>query len=383
MRIVSVVFVSSESSVRRRLSLVRPYLLPGLAVLLCLAALPLQAPQVHTGSFAQTVASLSERGGYFDTDNLISNESSYLQVVPELKRRNVRGGAYVGVGPDQNFTYIAETRPAIAFIVDIRRDNVLLHLLFKALFQVSRTRIEYVAHLFGRPLPANDGAWRGASVDRLVKYIDEQKGTADAALRKRLDEAIHGFGIPLTAEDVKTITDFHERFMSAGLSLQFQSAGRPPRGYYPTYRELLLDKDAAGRQSNFLASEDAFAFVKDLEARDLVIPVVGDLAGPSALLNIGKLLRSRGARLSAFYASNVEFYLFRDGSFPRFVANLRQIPLQPNAVIIRSIFQRYAFDPRRPGDDSVSQLQEIGALLSAESAGKTQTYADMLAVGRR
>ena len=91
---------------------------------------------VDTVSATSEPAAASEPGGYFDTDNLISNESSYLQVVPELRRAGISGGAYLGVGPDQNFTYIAEIRPAIAFIVDIRRDNLLLHLLFKALFQL-------------------------------------------------------------------------------------------------------------------------------------------------------------------------------------------------------------------------------------------------------
>src|SRR5215831_20611194 len=98
----------------------------------CLAQAPLP--------FAQTIARLSEPNGYFDTDNLISNESSYLQVIPDLARRGVHGGAYIGVGPDQNFSYIAATRPAIAFIIDVRRDNELLHLLFKAFFKESRTR---------------------------------------------------------------------------------------------------------------------------------------------------------------------------------------------------------------------------------------------------
>ena len=60
-------------------------------------------------TFAASIAGLSEPGGYFDTDNLISNERSYLQVVPDLRRLSVRGGAYIGVGPDQNFSYIAES----------------------------------------------------------------------------------------------------------------------------------------------------------------------------------------------------------------------------------------------------------------------------------
>ena len=85
-------------------------------------------------SFAALSEQLSEPNGDFDTDNLISNESSYLHVMPALEQGGVTGGAYIGVGPDQNFSYIARIRPASAFIIDIRRDNLLLHLLFKALF---------------------------------------------------------------------------------------------------------------------------------------------------------------------------------------------------------------------------------------------------------
>jgi hypothetical protein len=100
-------------------------------VVLLLAGVPGGASAVthraqSPSPFAAQIASLSEPAGYFDTDNLISNERSYLQVLPDLGRRNVRGGAYIGVGPDQNFTYIAEVRPSIAFIVDVRRDNLLL-----------------------------------------------------------------------------------------------------------------------------------------------------------------------------------------------------------------------------------------------------------------
>jgi hypothetical protein len=329
--------------------------------------------------FAQTIASLSERGGYFDTDNLISNESSYLQVLPALRRGNVLGGAYIGVGPDQNFTYIAETRPAIAFIVDIRRDNLLLHLLFKALFQRSRTRVEYLALLFGRPVPDDIDPWRAAGVDRLVRYIDDRRAGDVTALRTRVEQTIREFGVPLSADDIRTIAGFHQRFIDAGLSLQFQSAGRPPQGNYPTYRDLIVDTDGSGRHANFVASEDSFQFVRGLELHDRVIPVVGDLSGPSAIVAVGKLLATRGERVSAFYASNVEFYLFREGSFPRFVENLRQVPHAPGAVIIRSIFGRYGFVPARPGDVSVSQLQPIDDLLGAHAAGRIRSYADLIA----
>lgn len=313
--------------------------------------------------FARTIAHLSEPNGYFDTDNLISNESSYLQVLPELARRGVRGGAYIGVGPDQNFTYIAAIRPALAFIVDIRRDNELLHLLFKALFKQSRARVDYLALLTGRTPPADADAWRAASVDRIAAYVDQAKPMDRAALRARIDRSLREIGIPLSDEDLKTIAGFHDQFIAAGLSLQFQSAGRPPQWNYPTYRDMLVDTDPAGRHSNFLGSEEGFQFVKTLEGKDLVIPVVGDLAGPSALAAIGKLLDQRGEKLTAFYASNVEFYLYREGTFAKFVANLRQIPRAPNAVIIRSIFQRFSSAGRRPKDNSTSELQSIDELI--------------------
>ena len=334
--------------------------------------------QSAPSSFGSAVATLSEPGGYFDTDNLISNESSFQQVIPELQRRNVRGGAYVGVGPDQNFTYIAATRPAVAYIVDIRRDNVLLHLLFKAIFHHSRTRVEYLALLFGRSVPADIDRWREASIDRLLRYVDDAPKADTVAVRWQLDTTIRGFGVSLTADELQTIAGFHQRFVEAGLSLRFQSAGRPPQWNYPTYRDLLVDTDAAGRHSHFLASEDAFQFVRTLQEKDLVIPLVGDLGGPAALVRIGKAIAARGDKLTAFYASNVEFYLFRDGSFGRFAANLKQIPHTGNAVVIRSFFNRGGLVPARPGDNSASQLQAIDDLLSGVAAGRVRTYSDLV-----
>lgn len=346
------------------------------AAIACISAQPAQVP-ASGSAFAAQIASLSEPGGYFDTDNLISNERSYLQVLPDLDKRGVHGGAYLGVGPDQNFSYIGAIRPAIAFIVDVRRDNLLLHLLFKALFAQSRTRIEYLAQLTGRPVPGNLDAWRNAPVSRLVSYIDGTPAQSSVEpLRKRLDETITGTGVSLSTEDRRTIERFHRRFIADGLSLQFQSTGRPIQAYNPTYRDLLTDRDASGREANYLASEEAFQFVKGLEARDLVVPVTGDLSGPSAVVAIGRALAAKQERVSAFYVSNVEFYLFGAGTFQRFAANLQHLPHTPNAVLIRSVFGRYA-SPSRPGDASMSRLQGIDELLRDYGAGRVRQYGDI------
>ena len=315
--------------------------------------------------FAARIAALSEPGGYFDTDNLISNERSYLEVFPELEKRQVRGGAYIGVGPDQNFSYIAGVRPSIAFIVDIRRDNLLLHLLFKALFEQAHTRAEYLALLFGRTAPADVAAWRDLPIDRLVQYVARpaQDGAALESARARLEQAMRGYGVPLSAGDLATIDRFHQRFINAGVELQFETAGRGPQSYYPTYGELLLGTDGAGRQRNYLASEDSFQYVKSMQARDRIIPVIGNLSGPKALAAIARLLSEQRESLSVFYASNVEFYLERNGTYPRFLANLSQLPHTPRTVVIRSIFNRGM-------GASMSVLQPVDELLSQSPVGR-------------
>lgn len=327
-------------------------------------------------SFAAEVASLSEPPGYFDTDNLISNERSYLDVVPDLKKRGVRGGAYIGVGPDQNFSYIAAIGPEVVFIVDVRRDNLLMHLLFKSLFTLARTRVEYLAMLLGRPVPADIESWRDASLDKVLSHVEAAAIDARAVtiLRTRVDEVIRKTGVTLSREDFETIDRFHRRFIGAGVELQFQSTGRPPQGHYPTYRELLLATDGLGEHSNYIASESSFQFIKSLQQRDLVIPVVGDLSGPRALAAVAASLRKRGQRLSALYASNVEFYLFGDGRFGNFVNNLGGLPRADHAVIIRSVFGRYA----RFGGGSSSHLQSVNELVQGFGKGQFRSYGELV-----
>src|SRR5690606_14548969 len=93
----------------------------------------------------------------------MSNEDSLQFVMPELAARVAPGGAYVGVAAEQNFTYLAALRPEIAFIVDIRRDNLRQVLLYKALFELAPDRATFVAKLFSRPRPARVDAQASAS----------------------------------------------------------------------------------------------------------------------------------------------------------------------------------------------------------------------------
>ncbi|MGQ0765759.1 MAG: LIC_10091 family protein [Gemmatimonadota bacterium] len=328
-------------------------------------------------SFAATVAALSEPGGFFDTDNLISNEPSYLHVIGKLATLRVSGGAYVGVGPDQNYSYVAAIRPAVAYMLDIRRDNALQHLMYKAIFSRSRTRIEYLSRWLGRRIPAQPGRWEAATPAQLVAYMDTA-GVDEAAARRERAETVAAAaaaGVELSASDRETISRFHAEFQRRGLDLTFTSLGRPGQRDYPTLRELLLETDDAGRQSGYLSSEEKWRFVRDLHASDRIIPVVGDLAGLHALRAIGADIRRRGLAISAIYTSNAELYVMRDGGFPAFAENVATLPRATTSVIIRSYFNRGARHPQaRAGYLTTQTLHSIDDFLRRYREGTLTSY---------
>lgn len=349
-----------------------------LASLVTLTALAgFQSPRVQalkaSTAFAERIRDLSEPPGYFDTDNLISNEMRYLEVVPTLNQLGVTGGAYIGVGPDQNFSYIARIRPSIAYIVDIRRDNLLLHLLFKAMFAAAPTRIEYLSLLTGRAPPSPASRWKDAPLDDILKWVDAGERGNRTAQRHQIERRLLGFGVPLTAVDLETIARFHTEFIDKGLDLRFTSHGRVPLSYYPTLRMLLRATDRDGQPWSYVATDEAYQFVRALQAKDAIVPVVGDLAGPHTLRAIGTALKDEDVALSAFYASNVEDYLFRRDKFVPFVDNLRALPRRSGAMVIRSVFRR---------GTSVSMVQRMDDLLKGVLQGRLRVYGDVVTGSR-
>src|SRR3989454_8841015 len=114
--------------------------------------------QITDEEFWNLSSESSELDGTFRSDNLLSNESYFQFVIPKLKETTVEDRVYMGVGPEQNFTYMAALKPKMAFIVDIRRGNLDLQLMYKALFELSKDRAEFVSRLFSKPQPDGLGA---------------------------------------------------------------------------------------------------------------------------------------------------------------------------------------------------------------------------------
>jgi hypothetical protein len=334
--------------------------------------------EISRAQFAQYIEELSEPEGYFDTDNFISNETSYLHVIPDLKRQVKPGNVYLGVGPDQNFPYIVHTQPSLAIISDIRRQNMLQHFLYKALFDMSASRAEFVALLFSRETPKVD---KSASLPELLGAVrrapsNEARYRANAAaVRQRLMT----YGLKLTAQDLGKIDRVHHTFWEEGLDLRFSSIGRNNAANYPTFQSLLLQTDKTGRLQGYLATEEMFLWMKKFEADNRLLPIVGDFAGPKAFKAVGAFLKKNGLQVSTFYTSNVEYYLFEDGKWGRYIDNVRALPVTADAAFIRAYFGNGGTHPQNvPGHRSTNIVQSLTEMLRDQAAGRIRSYWDVV-----
>jgi hypothetical protein len=369
---------------RRSLATTRPWPALALAALLLLACFALLGSPSETSQAGRPlgglIRQLSEPGGYFDTDNLISNETSYLQVADQLEDEGPRGGVYLGVGPDQNFSYVARLRPEWAFIVDVRRDNMLQHLYLNALLARSPDPYRFLCGLLSRPCgepPPSAGTGIAATVDAL-----EQVPPRESELHRNLDgsrayiESV--LEVPLDARDRRALRGMATAFFDEQLGLRFRSHGRRPMPHHPTLRSLLLARSPSGRFGCFLDTQRDYDTVRELALRGRIVPVIGDFAGRKALRAVGERARRLKLPIRAFYVSNVEFYLLRDGTFADFVENVRALPLGGDGIFIRAYFDYGRRHPARlPGHRSTTVLQSIRGFLESHDRGLLQSHWDV------
>jgi hypothetical protein len=342
---------------------------------------PSQPERLSAAEFARLVRELSEEGGFFRSDNFTSNETSYLYVVSKLRQLGAVGGAYIGVGPEQNFTYIAKVRPRIAFIVDIRRQAMLQHLMFKAVFQLSSNRLQYLSILLSKPLPKEKAPSPDAPVSDILAFVnrapaDDRTYDANlAAIRKTIREQ---FQVQLSEADQASLDYVYRSFRNDGLDIAYRVDGMRAT-WFPSLKDLILLTDQNGKLGNFLASKDDFDFVREMHNRNMIIPVVGDFGGKKALAAVGDYLRKNGLTVTAFYTSNVEQYLFQGGSFPDFVENVRKLPLNERSLFIRAVpNSRFLHPARAPGHMITTLLQQMTVFLRDFDQGLYPSYNDMV-----
>ena len=368
------------------------------AAVFCLFGVALVGPRGHVAAdtlpkqigdraFWRMIVDFSEPGGPFPSDNFISNETTYQEVIPELRRRSSSNGAYLGVGPDQNFTYITALRPRIAFIIDIRRQNMIEHLLYKAIVEMSDDRADFLSRLFSRPRPAGLKSSSAPSV-----LFDAYNGVAasETLFQKNLKEAesrlIKRHGFPLTADDLRSLEYVYRAFFAEGPDLRYsfprQSIGTR---WLPTYAQLLTATDATGLNHSYLANEENFRILREFEQHNLLVPIVGDFGGDKAIRAVGRYLLEHGSTVNYVYTSNVEQYLFQSDAWQHYYSNVAALPLNANSTFIRAYFDAgFVFPPGIVTRDlhSVQLLDPIFGLLNVVRAGQIHTYNDVVVRSR-
>lgn len=366
--------------------------------------------QLSDAEFWTMRDAMSEPPGEFRSENLVSNETMFQWPIPELVKTVSPGAVYMGVAPDQNFTYLAALKPTMAFIVDIRRGNVLQHLLYKALFELSADRAEFAARLFSMPKPAGITATSNARELFDAIYIQKADPTLfEANKRAVLDLLVTKHGFSLSAADQEQLNWIYSCFYNFGPDLTYQTCVPPPGiggfgggggfggrgggrfgggfgggfgGAFRSFADMQVQTDAAGAQHAYLATEANYQWMKDFEAKNLLVPVTGDFMGPKAIRAVGAWVREHGAIVGTFYTSNVEQYLFQSATWGNFYGNVATLPLDNGSVFIRSVPSNNVM-PAQPGARAASMLCSIQDLVKAFAAGEIRGYSDVIRLSRQ
>ncbi|HKS04971.1 MAG TPA: hypothetical protein VJR92_01550 [Gemmatimonadaceae bacterium] len=402
--------------------------------------------RIPDSTYWRMIEEFSEPSGYFSSDNFVSNEGELQYVLAELAPRTPKGGVYVGVGPEQNFTYIAAFQPRIAFICDIRRQNLLEHLMYKALFELSSDRADFLSRLWSRERPA--GLTVLSSADTMAaRFANVPSDSVRYArnIAAIFDVLVNRHGFALTSDDSASLRYVYSAFYVFGPSVSYTSRpnvpgptfgalqragstfpmlslndslqrvadslarmGMPVRvtvdsagravttvtmgamlsitrgaaGLMPTFANLMVEDDGTGAQRGWLANEQNFRMLKDFEARNLLVPVVGDFGGPKALRAIATYLRERRANVNLFYVSNVEQYLFPGDSWHRFYKNVATFPYDSNSSFIRSASNSRAVPVRNPRSRMAQMTSSITHVIAAYEAGMLTSYAQVIEMRR-
>jgi hypothetical protein len=327
------------------------------------------------------VTEFSEPSGDYPYQNFVSNEITLQRIIPPTKRAIKPDGVFIGVGPEQNFTYVSALKSKMAFVVDIRRQNMLVHLMYKALFEMSPTRAEFMSNLFSRRRPGFVD--ERTTVSQLFDQYERSLG--DPALQARTATTIkstllqHGFNLP--EDDLSKIAYVHEVFYKGGpvIDYEFMSTAPATSVPWPTYRVLMTATDATAQNWSFLATEENYLYVREMQRKNMIVPLAGDFAGPKALRSIAQYLKDNKTNVAAFYISNVEIYLSPQ-QLQTFYKNIEALPSDASSILMRFVNgnNNSNFPWWKPTAPHQSVVTRISDLLKQINPGPPPAYPAML-----
>jgi len=299
--------------------------------------------------------------------NYISNELYQCHTVAALGET---GGVYLGTGPHQNYSYILKTKPAVAFIIDIRRDNMIQHLFLRAVMDLSTSRADFLSKILLRNTPEVSSC-----EDNIECILEEVQKAPRLKQRESLIEEIaakiESYGIQLQKRDHAVIKHHLNTFGECGLENSWQGCYNPecsdfggitmctsrPKNY-PTWRQIIL---ACGEKGDhWLSTEEDFQTIKEMHGSNRIIPLVADFAGPYTFQALSHVLKKWGLSVSTFYVSNVELYLKSKELQMAFLKNVSALPITEKSHFIRAFHS------------GLNDVPEI--TVADESSANCQTY---------
>jgi len=339
--------------------------------------------KLSDAEYWKIVTDLSEPGGYFRIpDNFTSNEMEIGQLFTMLRQQKVNGGVYLGVGPEQNLSYIASIHPKMAFLFDIRRQALLQHQMFKAVFELSPDRADFISMLFAKPRPANlTDTTKIQPIWDAFWYVPTDTALARKNWQKIADQLTKTHGFTFTPDEMNGMQYVYNSFIAYGPTITTngpQSAGRGGNNAN-TFADMTgYSYDSSNLPQSFLSTEENYRYVRDLQVKNLVVTVTGDFGGPKAIRAVGDWLKAHDGTVSAFYVSNVEQYLFMDGKDGAFYNNVAALPVNEQSIFIRPYTMRNFSRGGYSGGPTLS-LCPIAGFLRAVRANKVYTNNDALA----
>lgn len=299
--------------------------------------------------FSNLIHSYSEAGAKFPGENIISNEPYYLSVVPELEKVQATKGIYIGVGPEQNFSYIIHSKPDVAYLIDIRRENQLLLLLYKAIFEASPNRLQFLSMLFAREnsVQSADATTVSTSnvslsVNKLLEQFEQLQLSPQLFSKYQtqlISKVCDTYLKDCTPTDKKYLSHAYQTFFDQQLDIRYDQTKNALMRDYPTFKDLMLAKNNESQQyGHFLSTENSYQTLRTLQIENRIIPLVADVSGTKTLKLIGEQLKKNNEFLKCFYISNVEEVFLHPPfhHFNQYVENLDSLPKTKNAVLIRS-----------------------------------------------
>jgi hypothetical protein len=257
---------------------------------------------------------------------------------------------------------------------------MLEHLLYKALMEMSPDRVEFLSRLFSRPRPVSLRA--NATAEALVHAYERAKANPEALeqnLTKVLEHLEKTRGFELSSEDEGAVRKVYQAFFDSGPDLSYTFVG----GYgnfmgMPTYGELMTENDGYTRNWSFLANEDQYQMIRSLQQRNLIVPLVGDFAGPKAIRAVATYLKKHDALVTAFYTSNVEQYLFQDDeNWRQFYENVGTLPIDSSSTFVRYVLNSWRYSRR-----SRTLVSPIADVLRGYNHGQVRSYYDVVEMSR-